>query len=287
MTLIELVRTMCRRLGFSEPNGVIGSNDKNIRQIHALLVQLGTDLVVVHDWRRLQREHLLITRAVQMPAQVTKGSRTVTVNDASLLNDKWIAQGEGMPPFNQINTRVNNSTVQMREPATKTGTVNLTFTQFAYDLPNDWHRQIPQTEYENGPVDGPKTPQFWQAYKSGVIYAGSMFRLIGNTFQVMPPPPNGLVFSFEYMSKNWVASSSIMKPAPTEDSDEFIFSDSLLMTGLVARWFDVHGLDSTIEKRDFAGLLNMAKAQDKSSPLLRISRKPTRTMNIPEGNWNV
>src|SRR5690625_1716423 len=157
MTLIELISTVCRRLGFTEPNSVIGSGDKNIRQLSALLSQLGSDLVTQYDWRRLYREHLLTTRAVDMTASMTKGSRTLTVTDASLFDGKWMATGTGMPPFNGVDERTGSTTVRMKQAATETGSFELRFHQAAYPLPSDWHRQVPQTEYGRvNPVAGPK-----------------------------------------------------------------------------------------------------------------------------------
>lgn len=298
MTLLELVRTMCQRLGFSDPNGVIGSNDKTIRQISALLTQLGSDLVTQHPWRRLYREHLLTTRAVDMVVNMTVGSRVLSMQDASLFSSKWMAVGEGMPSLNKVSEQISSTSVRMAEPATKTGYFNITFHQFAYPLPSDWHRQVPQTEWgrtNHSPISGPKTPQAWQQYKSGVVYHGLMeiFRLVGNDLHLLPPAPNGLTFSFEYISKNWVVSgsSSGARDAPASDDDRFIFSDSLLMTGLVARWFDVHGMDSTIEKADFAALLSMAKAQDQSAAALTISPGSVSGLissrQIPDGNWSI
>lgn len=296
MTLIELISTVCRRLGFTEPNSVIGSGDKNIRQLSALLSQLGSDLVTQYDWRRLYREHLLTTRAVDMTASMTKGSRTLTVADASLLDSKWMAVGAGMPPFNGVDESTGSTVVRMKQPAAETGSFDLTFHQVAYPLPSDWHRQVPQTEYGRiSPVAGPKNAQDWQRYKSGVVYPGAteMFRLMGSAFHIMPPPPDGLTFSFEYISKNWImdALEDTGKDLFTNDQDTFVFSDSVLMTGLVARWFDVHGLDSTIEKRELAALLGIAKAQDKSAAVLSLSPRTTAaylsSRSIPEGNWEL
>ncbi len=298
MNLIELIRTTAYRLGLPPPNGVIGSNDRMINQMHALLTQLGCDLITQYDWRRLYREHFVTTRAVVVSATMTKGSKTLTMSDASSFDDKWMASGRGMPPFNVVQERTGNTTIRMREPATETGTFDLTFSQYAYPLPSDWHRQVPQTEWRKngqGNIKGPKTPQEWQKYKAGNVYPGSleMFRLIGNSIHILPPPPNGITFSFEYISKNWVVSDggNTSRPEPTSDNDMFIFSDSLLMTGLVARWFDVHGLDSTVEKAEFASLLGIAKAQDKSAPLLSITKGGApayiNSESVPEGNWSV
>lgn len=296
MNLIELVSTVCRRLGLTEPNSVVASNDKNIKQMSALLAQLGCDLTTQFDWRALYREHFFTTKAIKRTITTTEGSRTITLNDASAFDTKWLVMGAPLPPLSSVLEQISPTQLRMTEAATATGSFEVTFHQYVYALPQDWHRQVSQTEWNRngqGPIAGPKTPQSWQQFKAGVVYpaVGSMFRLIGNSIQIMPPAPNGLTFSFEYISNNWVLSGSSTHPAFIDDTDSFIFSDSLLMTGLVARWFDVHGLDSTIEKGDFAALLQTAKAQDKSAPVLSISAKAgsryISNNSVPDGNWGV
>lgn len=294
MNMLELIRTMCAQLGLTQPSSVIGNGDRTISQMHALLIQLGSDIVTQHAWRRLIREHIIVTRAYETQATTTKGSAQVNVQDASALNDNWIIRGEGLAPFSRVVSK-SGSSVTIDQPALASGTTLITCHQTGYPLPADWHRQVPMTEWDRSkrwPVGGSRTPQVWAQYKSGIVYPGpwDMFRLIGNAFVVMPPPPSGLTFSFEYISKNWVVGSgNTAKPQPTEDTDQFIFSDALLMTGLKARWFDQHGIDSTIEKADFAGLLASAKGQDQSAAPLSISPAPASVLldsrSIPDGSW--
>src|SRR5690625_3641108 len=231
-----------------------------------------------------------------MTASMTKGSRTLTVTAASLFDGKWMATGTGMPPFNGVDERTGRTTVRMKQAATEPGPFEPRVHQAAYPLPADWHRQAPETDAGRvHPVAGPKSAQDWQKYESGVVYPGTaeMFRLMGSAFHIMPPPPDGLTFSFEYISKNWIvgALEDTGKALFTNDQDKFVFSDSMLMTGLVARWFDVHGLDSTVEKGEFSALLGIAKAQDKSAPLLSITKGGApayiNSESVPEGNWSV
>ena len=294
MTLLELIRTMCAQLGVVEPNSVIGNNDRTVSQMRALLTTLGSDIVVQHDWRQLRKEAILITRAMTVRATLTQGSSTVTLADASALSDNYVASGEGIPQYARVTSKTSN-TVTLDQPCTKTGEFDVTFSQARFRLPTDWARQVPLTEWNRStqwPIKGPITPQAWQQFKSGITYRGpwEVFRLVGNHMIVMPPPPSGLTFAFDYISKNWVVEEGGQtKAIPTQDTDTFIFSDSMLMTGLKARWFDVHGMDSTVEKADFAGLLNTAKGQDSSADALTISpgSRCYPCLTVPDGNWMV
>lgn len=128
-------------------------------------------------------------------------------------------------------------------PMTETLTgASFQFSQVAYDLPSDWLSEIPQTEWDRTnrwPLLGPQSPQDWQSFKSGIVYAGprKRFRIQENQILINPPPPNGLLFSLEYISNGWVINSVNQRlPRFTNDTDTAIFPDSLLITGLKAQF---------------------------------------------------
>ena len=82
----------------------------------------------------------------------------------------------------------------------------MTFSRVEYPLPADWKKQLPQTEWDRTnrwPLIGPQTPQMWQSLKSGIVYAGigEHFRISGNSITLTPPPSDGLLIGFEYLSK--------------------------------------------------------------------------------------
>lgn len=149
--------------------------------------------------------------------------------------------------------------------------------QTDYDLPSDWLYQIPQTEWDRTsrwPLLGPQSPQDWQSFKSGIVYAGprERFRIQGGQIHVMPAPPAGLQFSFEYVSSAWVESAvNVAQTKYLIDSDSAIFSDSLLVTGLKTQWKAAKGLDAGFDLAEFTSLLEKMKGQDQSAPKLSLS----------------
>ncbi len=295
MTLLELVRQVMAELGLQTVSGVVGNQEPSVRQIFALMNRLGVDLTRENDWQRLMREFILTTRAEQKTVTVTQGSAVATMASTSGLSARWGVTGEGVRPFSQIVSVDNATQVTLNMPADRSGTFDMTFSQIEYPLPSDWKKQIPQTEWDRTnrwPLMGPQTPQAWQSFKSGIVYAGprERFRIMGNSIVLNPPPPDGLIFAYEYISKDWVIGvDGGTKPGFTLDTDTCIFDDSLIILGTKVLFLQAKGLDFSLEGAQFNNLMNQCKAQDKSAAALSISPRPAGRLlgldNVPDGSW--
>lgn len=294
MNLLQLIQQVCDELAINRPVSVVGTSDPQTRQLAALFYRLGNDLVRQFEWQRLNKEYILQTVAYSRVGTTTQGSNIITGVDVTGLTTQFGIAGVGIEPFAQI-TAVGASQVTMNMPATASGTVTLQWSQVQYNLPPDYIKEIPQTEWDRTnrwPLMGPQSAQDWQSFKSGIVYAGprERFRIVGNTYAINPPPPNGLVFGFEYISGAWINSASgVAQTTLQSDTDTFIFSDSLLITGLKTQWKNSKGLDSSFDLAEFQSLLENNKAQDKSFPRLSLSPYGQSvlmtTANIPDGNW--
>ena len=296
MTLLELVQQVCDELMIQRPQTVAGSTDPQIRQLLALLNRLGVDLSRQPQWQRLNREHILTTVAINQTGNTVAGSNVITGIPSTVgITPQFGVNGPGTTPFAQVTSvGANQVTLNMPMTATLTG-ASFQFSQVAYDLPSDWLSEIPQTEWDRTnrwPLLGPQSPQDWQSFKSGIVYAGPRhrFRIQENQILINPPPPNGLLFSLEYISNGWVINSVNQRlPRFTNDTDTAIFPDSLLITGLKAQWKAAKGLDGTFDLAEFRVMLDTIKAQDKSAPKLSLSPQPGEVLlsvaNIQDGNW--
>lgn len=296
MTLLELVQQVCDELMIQRPQTVAGSTDPQIRQLLALLNRLGVDLSRQAQWQRLNREHILTTVAINQTGNTVAGSNVITGIPSTVgITPQFGVNGPGTTPFAQVTSvGANQVTLNMPMTATLTG-ASFQFSQVAYDLPSDWLSEIPQTEWDRTnrwPLLGPQSPQDWQSFKSGIVYAGprQRFRIQENQILINPPPPNGLLFSLEYISTGWVINSVNQRlPRFTNDTDKAIFPDSLLITGLKAQWKAAKGLDGTFDLAEFRVMLDTIKAQDKSAPKLSLSPQPGEVLlsvaNVVDGNW--
>lgn len=296
MTLLELIQQVTDELGLTRPAPIVGTVDPQTRQLAALLSRLGADIVKQFEWQRLIKEHILQTVAIETTGTTVAGSAVVTgIPDTSALSIQFGLTGVGITPFSQIISVDSTTQVTMNMPATASGTVDLSFSQTLYDLPSDWDREITQTEWDRTnrwPLIGPETPQDWQSFRSGIVYSGprQRFRILSNAYAINPPPPDGLTFAMEYMSKAWIVSpAGVALTAFASDSDTTVFNDSLLIAGLKAKWKMAKGLDGTFDMAEFRTLLEQNKAQDKSAPVLSIggARRSIllSTDNIPDGGF--
>lgn len=165
--------------------------------------------------------------------------------------------------------------------------------QAGYDLPSDWLRQIEGTEWDRAnrwPLNGPKSAQEWQNFKSGIIYAGPRlrFRIQNNQIVLNPTPTSVATLSMEYISKNWVvAADGSTKSQFTLDSDSCVFDDSLMIEGLKMRWNKAKGF--AFDESTYNELLAINQAQNKSAPTLSLSQNSgsvlLSTANISDGTW--
>lgn len=294
MNLLELTQQMCYEVGIAAPTQVAASQDPQIQQIFALLNRFGRDLSRQYVWQELDKEYLLTTATLVTTGNVTAGSAVITnIPSTALLTTNWGASFVGAVPFSMI-TSVGANTVTLNQAATASGTgIAITFGQVNYPLPADWLRQIEQTEWDRTnrwPLNGPKSPQEWQNFKSGIVYAGPRlrFRIAGGTIQLNPPPSGASLLSMEYVSKNWVtALAGTTKEKFTLDTDSPVFDDSLMVEGLKLRWNKAKGF--AYDEKAYTDLLSTCQAQNKSAPTLSLAQGSGSVLlsmaNIPDGNF--
>lgn len=294
-TLLQLIQDTCDELALDRPQVVVSSNDKQVRQMLALLNRLGRDIVKQFEWQRLNKEALLTTVQYTYTGTTTAGSNTITgLSSVTGLTTQFTVLGTGIMPFAQI-TAVGATTVTMDMAATESGTVSLQFTQNTYSLPSDWDREVPQSEWNRTtrwPLLGPKSSQEWQTFKGGIVSAGprQRFRILNNAIVINPSPPPGQTAAFEYISNAWViGADGTGKARFTADDDTCVFTDSLVLTGLKTQWKQSKGLDVTFDTAEFRTLLDRAMAQDKSAPKAYLSQASGNILmtnrNIIDGSF--
>jgi hypothetical protein len=149
-------------------------------------------------------------------------------------------------------------------------------------------------------LTGPLSAQEWQFVKarlvSGPYY---QFRIMmdpatnKNSIYLYPAPPAGLPLYFEYISKNWVASSDMTTAYSqfgNSDNDVGLIDETLLQLGVEWRWMRLKGFDNWQErKREYDMYKGTVKAQDGGSSIFYAGgASPTVSIGalVPEGNWS-
>ena len=295
MNLLQLVQQACYELALGAPTAVVTNVDPQVKQLYALLNRLGADLTRQYNWQRLDREYILNTVAVTKTITTVSGGAVITMASTAGITTNYGVLALGVQPFAQVLSVDSSTQVTLNMACTASGSVSANIAQVNYPLPSDWGNPIGDTMWDRTnrwPVNGAKSPQEWQSFKSGIVYAGPRlrFRIQGNTINMNPPPANAHALAFEYISKGFVYDTSgNVKTSFTDDTDVSIYDDSLLITGLKAKFKAAKGLDGSFDLAEFVELLGVCKAQDTSAPTLSMS--PTRgsvllgMSNIPDGGW--
>lgn len=126
----------------------------------------------------------------------------------------------------------------------------------AYDLPTDFNKLTPETEWDQDNswrLLGPNNPANWNALKYGTLGAFSRWqwriqtatalKAVGQ-FHINPTPAAGdagVTLSFEYQSKSWIigGTPAALTSTFTADTDTIVFDENLISLGakvMMAQW---------------------------------------------------
>jgi len=160
-------------------------------------------------------------------------------------------------------------------------------------LPADFDRFIPNSVFNRStrrPMTGPITPRQWQWIQAQPAYASAYlaFRERTGQFLVAPTPPAGETIAYEYVSKNWAASSGgAAQAAFLADGDVALLDEELIGLGLRWRFLRAKGLDYSEEMASYEREVEQAIARDGGSTMLTIAPRPADPdrVNLPDGSF--
>lgn len=146
-----------------------------------------------------------------------------------------------------------------------------------YDFPSNYLRMVNQTHWETTnqrPLIGPLSPQEWQ-YLTNCDVTSALdvsFRLRDGNFSIFPQPPeNGLIITFEYISRNWVLDSTTgttYVSSCTLGADTPLYDRTLLSRMLKVKWLEAKNFDTTKAQADLDQAFAMLTQSDKGAPVL-------------------
>lgn len=298
MNLLEIIQQASGELGLTVPNAAATSTAQDVIQMVALANGLGSELVRRWEWQNCTTEYVFTTQFLTTTGNVTANSAVITnIPTTAGLNSTWYVSGNGIPAGLSIVSVDSATQVTLTQPATITGTgVTLNFSKARYSLPSDWDRQISRTDWDKSrrwELLGPTSGQEWQWLKSSYISTGPRlrYRILGNTFQVYPPPPQaGLTMGFEYITKNWAIDvSGNRKARMTVDTDSPVFPDRLMVLGTKLKWLQAKNFDTTAAQQLYDDELEIAKGADADMPMVSMTPVPGNVLiqwnNIPDSGY--
>ncbi len=157
---------------------------------------------------------------------------------------------------------------------------------FSYILNNImWNRTLLR------PVYGALNPQDWQALKARNINGPfNQYRMRGNQVLFIPAPAAGETIAFEWVSKNWVTTSTGTSACWTADSDTGLLSEQIMTQGVIWRWTAAKGLEYSEDFQNYEGLVVDAIGRDGGKSTLNLngsldSYQPA--ILVGAGSWNL
>lgn len=140
------------------------------------------------------------------------------------------------------------------------------------------------------PVYGPKSQQEWQ-YSKAMAVSGpnDSYRIINDEINFYPDPTAGQSCYFEYISKNWIATSTGSTSATwTNDADTPKLDDQLVILGTIWRWKQVKGLAYAEDYAKYERRITDAMARNGGKPVLNMggSTDIQPGIFVPAGNWS-
>lgn len=300
-TLLTLMQSSLQGLGvvgYGQPTTVIANTAQDIVQTLALANLTCDEISREHDWQAMTVEYRFTTQFLVTTGVWTASAATVTgiPTTAALAAGTWQATGIGIPQDTFIQSVDSATQVTLTQTPTAAGTA-ITFSQLKYTLPTDYDRKVDRTDWDKSKhwqALGPKTAQEWQWLKSGYISTGPRlrFRILGNYFQVWPPPASNEYMGFEYQSKNWCLAanaSAVSKKAFTVDTDTTVFPDALMSALIRLKYFEAKGFDTDPLLKAYRTQLDIAKANDAGSATLNMFPRPGEVLigmdNIPDSGY--
>lgn len=302
-TLLQIVTRAAGELGLSVPTSVAGNQSLDVVQLMALVNGLGSDLLREYEWQQINKAYRFTTQYLTTTGTWTSSAATIASipSTATLAAVTWQAvNGTGIPQDTYIQTVDSATQVTLTQNPTGNGTASaISFGQTSYNMPSDYDRPVDRTNWDktkHWEMLGPCTAQQWEWLKSGYISTGPRirWRILGAYFQIWPVVVGNEYLGFEYISKNWVLSTSAANNIPdlqqfASDTDTSIFPDRLMVSGLKLRYYDAKGFDSTSLQLAYDEQLSIAKANDSGSATLSMAPRESGVLitwaNIPDSGY--
>ena len=234
LTCLQIVQTVCRRIGILAPNAAVSSSDPQILQILSITEEEGQELEERFNWQGLQTETTFTTVAAELQGTLA----TIAPGYESIVNDTI------------------------------------------------WNRTLRR------PVYGPKSEPDWQQSKAMQINGPfNSFRIKNDSIYFYPNPAAGQTCAFEYITKNWISTSTgSTSEIWTNDADTPLIDDRIIILGAIWRWKAAKGLDYAEDFSKYERRVMNKMAKDGGKPILDLCGAKYEiqpVVMVPTGSWSV
>jgi hypothetical protein len=183
-------------------------------------------------------------------------------------------------PYGATVTAVGANSVTLNQAAlnTTTGAI-FSFGNESYAIPADADHFIQQTGWDRSfrwQLVGPLTAQEWQVLKSGISPTGPRlrYRIMDSMIFVNPVPASLDSLVMEYYSTGWCQSAAgVPQTVWAADTDTPVLQDRLFILGIIARFLNRKGFDSSSAQREYDDAVEAAIGRAGGSRVLPINAR--------------
>lgn len=284
-TLLRIVQEVMGDLGLPQPQLVIGNTDKTVAQMLIHATRVGEDLAargsLNEGWPVMRKEYTFnLVGYGGFTGNTTAGSNVITGMPSTANIAVGMIGSSTAIPWGATVTAVTASTVTIDQAAlNSTAGAIFAFGNESYPIPADCDHFITQTGWDRSfrwQLVGPLSPQEWQVLKSGISPTGPRlrYRIMGGKIYVNPVPASLDNLVMEYYSTGWCQSAAgVAQTSWLSDTDTPVLQDRLFILGILARFLNRKGLDSTSAQREFDDAVETAIGRAGSSRVLPLNAR--------------
>jgi hypothetical protein len=286
-TILQIIQEVMGDFGLSTPTQIIGNRDNTVSQLLVHATRVGEDLAArggMNDgWPAMRREYTFnLVGYGGYSGNTTEGSSVIT----GMPSVENIAVGmigtSTATPYGVMVTAVDPDglTVTLNQPALNTDTgVLFSFGNESYAIPADCDHFIQQTGWDRSfrwQLVGPLNAQEWQVLKSGISPTGPRlrYRIMDGLIFVNPVPASLDNLVMEYYSTGWCQSAAgVAQTAWAADTDTPTLQDRLFILGIIARFLNRKGFDSSAAQREYDDAVEAAIGRAGGSRVLPLNAR--------------
>jgi hypothetical protein len=284
-TLLRIVQEVMGDFGLPQPTQVIGNTDKTVSQMLIHATRVGEDLAsrggMNDGWPAMRREYTFnLVGYGGFTGNTTAGSNVITGMPSVANITVGMVGTSTAIPYGATVTAVGANSVTLNQAAlnTTTGAI-FSFGNESYAIPADADHFIQQTGWDRSfrwQLVGPLTAQEWQVLKSGISPTGPRlrYRIMDSMIFVNPVPASLDSLVMEYYSTGWCQSAAgVPQTAWAADTDTPVLQDRLFILGIIARFLNRKGFDSSSAQREYDDAVEAAIGRAGGSRVLPINAR--------------
>ncbi|MFK4444637.1 hypothetical protein ABH944_004859 [Caballeronia udeis] len=286
-TILRIIQEVMGDFGLPIPTQIIGNTDKTVSQMLIHATRVGEDLAArgsINDgWPVMRKEYTFnLVGYGGYSGNTTLGSNVITnMNTVANIAVGMIGTST-QTPYGVTVTAVDpiGMTVTLNQPALATDTGALfSFGNESYAIPADADHFIQQTGWDRSfrwQLVGPLSAQEWQVLKSGISPTGPRlrYRIMDGLIFVNPVPASLDNLVMEYYSTGWCQSSAgVAQTSWMADTDTPVLQDRLFILGMIARFLNRKGFDSSSAQREYDDAVEAAIGRAGGSRVLPMNAR--------------